>query len=178
MTVWAWLMYFVTLLPPVFEGLLPPPIYSEKNATPAFRGTPCALSSNRQQVPATHCNIFHQRRWNTVIQIWSDDKSHRVERRLHWCGKCKISIILRGLSLAMHYRFLLLLPWCFLTIEKKRSGYYCCLLSLQHHFQQNWSLIQMLIELKFVSIWDMTGSLHEFICLSFLILFILPFPRD
>lgn len=54
------------------------------------------------------------------IQVWSDDKSHRVERKLHWCGKCKISIILRGLSLDMHYRFLLLLPWHFFTIEKRK----------------------------------------------------------
>lgn len=142
---------------------------------------PFAFSSNRQQALATHCNIFPQ----TVTQVWSDDKSHREEVALMWQMKNQHNFkeVISSYALYILSVPALVFFYCWIKIKKKkvrviRLKDYCCLLSLQYHFQQNWSLIQMLIELKFVSMWDMASSLHEFVSLSLLILFILPFPRD
>lgn len=64
----------------------------------------------------------------------------------------QISSILRGLSIYA-LQILTVLPWYFVAIVggggRKVSGYHCYLLHLQHQSPQNWSLIQMLFELRF-----------------------------
>lgn len=110
----------------------------------------------------------------------SENPHSSEEAALMW--QIQISSILRGLSIYA-LQILTVLPWYFVAIVggEKKKGLRVSLLpitsatpisaKLVSHPNAIWAQI-------WASIWDLTSSLYEFICLSFLIPFILFFPRD
>lgn len=123
------------------------------------------LMLSTQQATATYCDILPQRRCNSATQaeqIWKPTQQRggctdvANSNQQYFEGAIYLCIT------DSHCFALVFCCNCGGGKKKKVSGYHCYLLHLRHQSPQNWSLIQMLFELRF----ELAYEIWQALCMS------------